>query len=147
MLTRATRGDAGGQSHAGDAGDSSHLEDGCVCVYARLGARGTGKTDRKQTSPPKRIRARRGIERSDSSARFRVAAPFSQDKQSQILEFSETTTGCAIFRETALLAFLRARKGADVKSSSMMFRGTKKKKTKQNDTRYASSTSSAHTSA
>jgi hypothetical protein len=58
-----------------------------------------------------------------------VAAPFSQDKQSQILEFFETTTGCAIFRETALLAFLRARKGADVKSSSMMFRGTKKKKT------------------
>jgi hypothetical protein len=77
-----------------------------------------------------------------------VAAPFSQDKQSQILDFFETTTGCAIFRETALLAFLRARKGADVKSSSMMFRGTKKKKPKQNDThRYASSTSSAHTSA
>jgi hypothetical protein len=74
-----------------------------------------------------------------------VAAPFSQDKQSQILDFFETTTGCAIFRETA---GEREFFGADVKSSSMMFRGTKKKKPKQNDThRYASSTSSAHTSA
>jgi hypothetical protein len=81
-----------------------------------------------------------------------VAAPFSQDKQSQILEFFETTTGAPFFAKPHCSLFfereLKKRKGADVKSSSMMFRGTKKKKPKQNDThRYASSTSSAHTSA
>lgn len=125
MLTRATRGDAGGQSHAGDAGDSSHLEDGCVCVYARLGARGTGKTDRKQTS------RQRGFGRGAASSVLIRPRDFEWQRHSRrtnsrrFWNFSNQQR--AIFRETALLlAFFFWRRRRREKLETMMFRNQKK---------------------
>ena len=109
MLTRATRGDAGGQSHAGDAGDSSHLEDGCVCVYARPGARGTGKTDRKQTS------RRRGFGRGAASSVLIRPRDFEWQRHSRrtnshrFWNFSKQQRGAPFFAKPHCSLFFGAR--------------------------------------